>query len=261
MGKTLFGRRIYRLGSVSSTQDAARELFEKGEGEGAIIVAEEQTLGRGRRGRSWDSQAGKGLWMSVLLCPADGDEMLTWIPLWAGVAVRRALCEILNDTDGFDGRCLRLKWPNDIMVHDRKLGGIIAENVQNGNGRQAVIVGIGLNLLHRKTDFPPHLRSLATSLHEEIGRAYSPDEILGRLIMDFEDLHSLLHPVDPTGIKGLWLSSAWGLESGLRIVSGDALYEGIFADLGPRGELGLRTPNNDLRFFSSVEGVQRLGIV
>lgn len=133
---------IVRLASVASTMDALHELAQAGAPAGTAVVAEEQTAGRGSRGRTWASPPG-GLWVSVLARPASaGLELLS---LRAGLAVAELL-----DRQGAAAR-LELKWPNDLMLDDRKTGGILCEARWQGAGLAWVVIGLGLNV----TNAPP----------------------------------------------------------------------------------------------------------
>lgn len=156
------GPRLGRLGgpyrffsSVASTNDAAAALSE-----GAVVVADSQTAGRGRRGHSWFSPPGAGLYVSLVLCPSrsrsDPSRATMLLTLTIGVALAEAI-------EASEGLRVDLKWPNDLYSGGRKLGGILAE-AQSQN----VVVGYGINL--EPAAYPPALRSRATSLVAELGR-------------------------------------------------------------------------------------------
>lgn len=127
----------------------------QGEPEGTVIIAEEQTEGRGTRGRVWYSEKAKGLYISVILRPRMRDMSL--LPLVAGLAVRDALFEAVDLP-------VMLKWPNDLVFKGKKLGGILCEASFLGNAISHVVLGVGLNVDHDREDFPATFRSQATSL-------------------------------------------------------------------------------------------------
>jgi BirA family biotin operon repressor/biotin-[acetyl-CoA-carboxylase] ligase len=141
--------------SVGSTNDVARGLAVAGGAAGTVVLAEEQVAGRGRVGRGWASPPELGLWFSVIARPA-GDPSL--LPLRVGLAVAEALDAFLSDAPAL------LKWPNDLLVGGRKLGGVLCEGSWEAGGRGFVIAGVGLNLLHAASDFPAEIRDRATSL-------------------------------------------------------------------------------------------------
>jgi len=144
--------------------------------EGLVIVADEQTAGRGRRGHTWFSPHGSGLYVSVVLAPAasvDPVRATTLLTLAAGVA----LADGIEAATGLD---VDLKWPNDLQIARRKLGGILAETSGGGAAPAAIVVGYGINVL--ATAFPPELRDLATSLETEMGRAIDRHQLLAETL-------------------------------------------------------------------------------
>ena len=151
----MIGSTIYRLATCGSTNDVAKTLAAEGAEDGTVVVAGEQTGGRGTKGRGWHSAPGLGLYASVILRPGRSDIAL--IPAMAGVAV----AEAVRSAAGIEAR---LKWPNDIVWRGKKLGGILSESAFRGAEVGHVVVGIGLNLRHRRADFPPDILPTATSL-------------------------------------------------------------------------------------------------
>lgn len=129
--------------------------------EGLVIFAERQTSGRGRLGRVWESAAHKGLWFSLLLRPTLSVAAWSRITTWAAVGIARGLEEALP------GCCASIKWPNDVYLAGKKAVGVLCESVAGPGGY--VVVGIGVNVLHSRADFPPELASRATSLQEAAG--------------------------------------------------------------------------------------------
>lgn len=138
------------LESTPSTMADVERRAAEGAPEGTAVVAEEQTAGRGRRGRSWDSPARAGLWWSVLLRPPLPPERLGWLPLVVGIGVARGLRQAA-------GVEVRLKWPNDVLLDGRKLAGILAERLGDGG----VIVGVGINVDQGASELPDGGISLA----------------------------------------------------------------------------------------------------
>lgn len=139
--------------TTGSTMEDAARLAAAGAPEGTVVVAEEQTAGRGRRGRTWESTMYAGLWLSIALRPSAPPEQIGWIPLAIGVAVAQGL----REESGLE---VRLKWPNDVvLVGDsglRKVAGLLAERLPDGT----VVVGIGINVDHAAQELPPGGTSL-----------------------------------------------------------------------------------------------------
>ena len=150
--------------SVPSTMDVAAKLAGGGAAHGVVVAAEEQTAGRGRRGATWSSPPGAGLYFSYIVRPrplGPGAGTLSLLTLAAGVGVRDGIAAA-------SGLAADLKWPNDLIVGRRKLAGILAEGFAVGTAEQAVIVGVGVNL--RPAAYPPDVAARATSIEGELGR-------------------------------------------------------------------------------------------
>jgi BirA family biotin operon repressor/biotin-[acetyl-CoA-carboxylase] ligase len=147
--------------SIGSTNDVAAQLASDGDHEGAVVVADAQTAGRGRRGRTWFSPAGSGLYVSVVLAPrrarVSPARAVTLTTLAAGVALSEAV-------EAVTGLSTHIKWPNDLLVGSRKLAGILAEGITN----EAVILGYGINV--SGAAYPPELAGRVTALESELGR-------------------------------------------------------------------------------------------
>lgn len=158
-----FSPDLHAFASVDSTNLAARRGSDQGDPAGSVYVAEEQTAGRGRRGKSWRSAAGEGLWFSLLLQPDLPPEQLAPVTLFAGLCAATALRKAI----GLD---IQLKWPNDLVIlpAGRKIGGILTEMLVEENQIAAVIIGLGINV--HTLDFPADLQALATSLALELAR-------------------------------------------------------------------------------------------
>jgi BirA family biotin operon repressor/biotin-[acetyl-CoA-carboxylase] ligase len=160
---------LHRYGTVPSTMDLLHRLAAEGAAAGTAVVAEEQESGRGSRGRSWDSAPG-GLWLSFLLRPATAATGL--LSLRAGLAAGEAL-ERLGA-----GETIGIKWPNDLMLGGRKLGGILCEARWAGDTPAWVAIGLGINV---RNPIPPELGTIATSLAETLPAA-EPDAVLEVLL-------------------------------------------------------------------------------
>jgi BirA family biotin operon repressor/biotin-[acetyl-CoA-carboxylase] ligase len=179
-----FGRSIYLFDAVESTNVRAMAAAGAGAAAGSLFLALDQTRGRGRKGRGWHSTKGKSLAMSLLLRPRRIEEAVTAV---FALAVVRAL-------DG-SARSLALKWPNDVFLGDRKLGGILAES-----RGEAIVIGLGLNVNEEAADFPPDLAGAATSLRMAEGRRFDRGAVLCRILESFETLHDAF---DRDGFGGL----------------------------------------------------------
>jgi BirA family biotin operon repressor/biotin-[acetyl-CoA-carboxylase] ligase len=157
--------------------DVAAALANDGAAHGVVVAAEQQTAGRGRRGSTWVSPPGAGLYFSLIVRPAFAAAARTPTPslltLAAGVGVREGVAAA-------SGLASDLKWPNDLMVGKRKLAGILAEGIAIGSPEQSVIIGVGVNL--RPAAYPSDVAARATSLEGELGRAVDRDSLLAAIL-------------------------------------------------------------------------------
>lgn len=169
----MIGRAFYPFRSLSSTQDFAKRLAADGAPDGTVVVADSQTHGRGRLGRSWFAEPGMNLLISVLFRPAVPFARLPQLSLVAAVAS----AETIRDLAGLD---VGIRWPNDVLVGERKVAGILAESASGDGEVACVVVGIGVNV--NQTGFPEEIRTRATSLAIETGGPLDREGLLGALL-------------------------------------------------------------------------------
>src|SRR5512147_472545 len=155
------GQVLHHFEVISSTNDHARELAEEGAGHGEVVIAESQTGGRGRRGRPWVSPPGRNAYFSVILRPDLPPSRAPELTLLASVA----LCDALRQANV----PAAIKWPNDLLVGDRKIAGILTELASEPERVHWAVVGIGVNVNAAAEDFPAELRDVATSVRIERG--------------------------------------------------------------------------------------------
>ena len=171
-----WGKTIYCFDTLPSTNNLAKEIAAQGATEGTVIIAREQTGGRGRMGRSFSSPAGLGLYLSVILRPGCAPKELMHLTCAAGVASADGVEKAAGFRPG-------IKWANDLVHGKQKLGGILTELGFDSQGNAAwAVVGIGINCLHESKDFPQEIRSIAASLSMEAKKSVSPLELARHLI-------------------------------------------------------------------------------
>lgn len=258
---------VHVFGSLPSTSTHLLALARDGAPEGTIVVAGEQTAGRGRFNRTWHSAPGLGLWLSLLLRPRVPPASVASVTLVAGLAV----------ADAVDAACgapgtARLKWPNDVWVHGRKLAGILAETPGRTPPQPAagahpgdaidpappLVLGIGVNVHHAEADFPDELRAKATSLRlasrpgsapaapaaghvagmETLGRSALLASIVNAFAARYETwLVSGLEPFVPEwDRRALWLGER------IRLTAGGRVHRGVALGLASSGGLRVATP-------------------
>lgn len=229
----LLGQTIYCFPQLTSTQNIAFQLAQKGAPEGTLIVAEEQTGARGRLGRFYFSPRG-GVWFSLVLKPPLQPQLTLPISLMAGVAVAEAL-------KGLSGLPLVLKWPNDIFVRDKKVVGILTEMVAESDRVQFVICGIGVNANIEPGAFPEELRPIATSLKIELGYEISRTTLLCQVVESLDRYYHLFLLQGPQAIIEAWRRSPNMLGKKVRVSSPEETMKGMALDLDSQGALQVQT--------------------
>jgi BirA family biotin operon repressor/biotin-[acetyl-CoA-carboxylase] ligase len=226
---SLFGKRIYHFFKTDSTNRVALELGHAGEPEGAVVLAEEQTAGRGRAGRVWHSDRAVGIYVTVLLRPRLAPVQAPLLTMMAGLSARSAVQAVT-------GLTVDLKWPNDLLLNGKKTGGILTEMHAEPGQIRFVIVGIGLNVNQEK--LPGALADTATSLRVETGKSQSRMELLVRLLREFEnDYNRFLREGVESVVARFEEVSTYAKGKRVRVTNGTESYVGTTAGLGPEGLL------------------------
>ena len=180
------GKEIAYLPSVTSTNDLLKAMAEAGAAEGTVLVAGEQTRGKGRLGRSFTSAAGKGIYLSALLRPSLPPEALLPLTGFTAEAMGRALKRAV-------GAKTQIKWVNDLLLNGKKLCGILTESAFSAEGRLSyVVVGIGVNVNYDRGDFPEELRDIAGSLRTELGQTFPLAPIAAAMVEELDALYEAL---------------------------------------------------------------------
>ena len=225
----LFGKRIFHFFKIDSTNRVAMELGFAGEPEGTVVMAESQTAGRGRTGRTWFSEKGTGLYVTLLLRPRLAPAQAPLLTMLAGLSAQAAVAAQTGLTP-------ELKWPNDLMLNGKKLGGILTEMHAEPSAVRFVIVGIGINVNQEK--FPPELAAAATSIRKETSRMSYRVELLARLLRQFEgDYNRFLREGPSFVVERFESLSSFAKGKRVRVDTGAESYTGTTAGLSPDGLL------------------------
>jgi BirA family transcriptional regulator, biotin operon repressor / biotin---[acetyl-CoA-carboxylase] ligase len=233
---TFLKPKVLRFESLPSTNTELAQRASEGAAEGLVILAEEQTAGRGRLQRAWSSPKGAGLYFSILLRPTIPQNQWPLITFMAALAVGDALREAAGvQTD--------IKWPNDLLSGERKICGILAEAIDTPLGR-AVILGIGINLTENA--FPPELANVATSVSQATRRALDREQILAAVWAALMFWYVRLD--DPKEIVDAWSSrSSYATGKLVQVSNGDDVWRGTTSGVEPDGALRLRTSNGEIK--------------
>jgi BirA family transcriptional regulator, biotin operon repressor / biotin---[acetyl-CoA-carboxylase] ligase len=226
---TPFARRIYHFFKVDSTNTVAMHLGEEGEPHGAVVLAEEQSAGRGRAGRKWISEKSSGISCSLLLRPAIPTSHAPLLTLVAGLAARDAAAEDLADAPD-------IRWPNDLLVRGKKFCGILTEMRAEPDRMHYAVVGIGMNV--NQTKMPAEISNIATSLRIETGKVHSRLELIVRLLRHFDRYYNqFLAEGSAPIIRRFSQVSSYAQGKRVRITTATESYTGSTAGLEPSGVL------------------------
>jgi BirA family transcriptional regulator, biotin operon repressor / biotin---[acetyl-CoA-carboxylase] ligase len=229
---TVFGKRFYHFFKTDSTNRVAMELAYANEPEGAVVLAEEQTAGRGRAGRNWHSERGAGIYVTLLMRPRLAPVQAPLLTMLTGLSAFTAIQEQT-------ALSAELKWPNDLLLSGKKIGGILTEMHAEQNLVRFVIVGIGINV--NQETFPVELASIATSLRKESGKLHSRLELLVRLLREFENDYNRFLREGPGFVTERFLSlSNFAKGKRVRVDTGYETYIGATSGLTPEGLLQVK---------------------
>ena len=225
----IFGRKIYYFDSVGSTMDEAFRLGMQNEPEGTIVCAESQLKGRGRLGRSWVSSHGKGIYFSIILRPEILPNEASKLTLLSAVGV----CEAIREFTGLD---CQIKWPNDLLINEKKVAGILTELSAEMDMVRFVIVGIGININNNKNLLPVK----STSLKEELGSEVLRVEILRFILKTLEEKYLLFGKNGFEEIAGAWRAMSATLGRRVKVFHHKEHTEGQAVDIDSDGGLIIR---------------------
>jgi BirA family transcriptional regulator, biotin operon repressor / biotin---[acetyl-CoA-carboxylase] ligase len=224
-----FGCKVFYHESLSSTMDEAFKLGMEGAPEGTVVCAEAQTKGRGRLGRSWSSPKYKGIYLSIILRPKLSPSELAKLTLLSAVAVAQAVEKV-------SGVEARIKWPNDILVKNKKLAGILTELRAEVDQMKFVVLGLGLNV----NNLSAQLVDGATSLKQEAGKTFSRVEVVQEILRAFEHWYHRLEKKGFDEIMQVWKERSHTLGKWVRITDPAGAVEGVAFDLDSDGGLLIR---------------------
>ena len=248
LGTARLGGTAFCFESVGSTNEEAKRQALSGAPGGSLFIAEQQTGGKGRLGRSWASPPGTGMWFSLLLRPGDIPEPVTMTTLLAGLAV----CRAIREKTGCEAM---IKWPNDIVIGSRKVCGILTEMSAEIDRIEFVVVGIGLNV--NIPDFPADIQQKATSLLLETGHTVPRVPLLQDILRKFETLLSRNASAPDPGFLEEYKLLCVSLGRTVKFTRGGAQVSGTAVDVSPQGELIVRLPDGSTdRVFSGEVSVQ-----
>ncbi|MFH1201718.1 MAG: biotin--[acetyl-CoA-carboxylase] ligase [Candidatus Omnitrophota bacterium] len=223
------GKKIYYFGTVSSSMDVAWQLGIKGSCEGTVVIAETQTKGRGRLGRNWFSPKYKGIYLSLILRPKILPNQTPLLTLMSAVSI----CEAIREKTGLT---CQIKWPNDILIHHKKLGGILTELNAETDLSRFVVIGIGLNVNNDKKTLFAGATSLKEQKKEEVNRL----DLLQEILRKIEENYLVFQKKGGKPIIDKWRNWSVSLGRRVRVVCQKEHIEGEALDIDIDGGLLIR---------------------
>ena len=248
LSTTRLGRQFHHYFRVNSTNDTARCLAVAGAPEGTVVVAEEQTRGRGRLGRSWLSQKGKDITLSLVLRPSIDPSQAPGLNLMVGLAASEAIREVT-------GLMTDLKWPNDVLIQGKKCCGVLAEMSADPEGIHFVIVGVGINV--NGGILPKAIANRASTLAQEKGCPVPRARLVGTFLNHLEDLYLSFLENGLPSLMERWMGSSSSIQ-GRRVVvkQPGRSFSGTTAGLSQQGALRVMRESDSLEEVLAGDVVQ-----
>ena len=240
LGTQIIGKKIHVFGELDSTNSKAYRMALEGVEEGEVFVAEHQLRGRGRLGRPWLSPPGVNLYVSIILRPPIGVRNAPLLTLMAAVATAKA-------TQTISGLQLRIKWPNDLLIKGKKVAGLLNEIKCKENKVEFVVLGIGINVNMTLGMIPEEMRSIATSLREELGYNISRVEFLKALLREVEGEYSAFLTGETERILRQWEEFSQMEGKLVEMRSSNEVIRGRVKGIDSNGSLLLSLPDGSER--------------
>ena len=246
LNTNIIGSEIVYYPSVDSTNNIAKKMAEEGCQEGVIVIADHQTKGRGRRGKSWNSPYGKGIWASIVLRPLIPPVRSAAFTLTAAVSV----CRALRQSTGLK---INIKWPNDLRINYKKIGGILTELNAETYRLNHVVIGIGINI--ENEIFPDELGNIATSLRlESDGESrFNKVGILTSILNEFENDYKRFLAGGLEDILEEWRRYSDTLGEQVQVIDYKGSYTGKALDIDSDGALLIEKKDGTLTKVTSGE--------
>ena len=236
---------IHYFDTIDSTNTRAKEMAAAGAPHGTVLIADSQTGGRGRMGRSFHSPAGTGIYLSAILRPNCPAKELMHLTCAVAVASADGIAAATNLRPG-------IKWTNDLVVGQKKLGGILTELSVNHAGMvEFAVVGIGINCRQKAGDFPPEIENIATSLHLCTGEQTDRAQVAAQIVLALEKMCRQLHDTD--AILTRYRQDCMTIGREISVVRGDEIRHGKALDVDASGALVVEFPDGHAEAVNSGE--------
>ena len=245
------GKNLYVYSEVTSTNSIARFLSENGVENGSVVISEIQTSGRGRSGKSWQSPLG-GVWLSIILAPNTNHSKIPFITLATGVSVAKTLERI-----GIENP--EIKWPNDIILNDRKVCGILTEAITKLNKIENVIIGVGIDVNMEISELPEELQNQTTTLKRELGKKVDENLLIKLFLEEFEKIMDSFANNEHESILKEWRKRSYTIGKVVEVRNPySEPYDAYVAGIGKEGELIVEKDDGSLEKIISGECIIKM---
>lgn len=245
MDTTWAGENLEYHDTIDSTNTRCKQLAEEDAPHGTLVVADRQSAGKGRRGRTWVSPTGTGIWMSLLLRPEFAPSSASMLTLVAALAVQKGIAEVTGVETG-------IKWPNDLVANGKKICGILTEMSAEMDAIHYVVVGIGINV--NTAEFPEDISATATSLAIETGKSVHRSQLIAACMKAWETYYDqFIHTADLSGLKAEYDSRLVNKNKQVQVLAPKNSYTGTALGITDTGELLVETPDGEIREVMSGE--------
>ncbi|MDO4475884.1 MAG: biotin--[acetyl-CoA-carboxylase] ligase [Lachnospiraceae bacterium] len=232
------GHPTYYFPTIGSTNQYAKQIAEEGAPEGALVIADEQTAGRGRRGHTWATPPGTAIAMTLVLRPTLPLDRIAMVTPVIGLAAADACRELCSDQ-------VSIKWPNDVVIGGKKISGILTEMSAEMNAVHYVVIGIGINV--NVEEFPEELREIGTSLRIETGREHNRAQLIAKIMEYFEKYYACLQETkDLSGLREHYNELLVNRGREVRVLDPNGEFTGVAEGINDLGELLVRREDGEL---------------
>ena len=223
------GSRIHCFAQVDSTNNKAKELAKAGALHGTLVLAEQQTQGKGRSGKNWTTTPGEAVAMTLIVRPEVSPEKASMLTLVMGMAVAAACRHLLNLP-------VQIKWPNDVVIHGKKVCGILTEMKTELHAIHYLVIGVGINV--NMNSFSEEIKDVATSLMLETGHSVNRKKLIGCCLRYFEEYYKIFEQTgDFSQLQYLYQELLVNLNAPVRVLEPGNEYSGISRGINEKGEL------------------------
>lgn len=240
-----FGRNIHHFDVLDSTQTIAHKLAQDGAPEGTLVISEEQTAGRGRMARPWESAHGTGISMTIIVRPDVTPQQASSYTLVVAVAISKAIKALYKNVE------LAIKWPNDLLINGKKCTGILTEMQAEADCVQALLVGIGINANQVEADFSPEIADIATSLRLAAGEEINRAALVATILQYLEQYTEMFVENGFASIKDEWEQASCTIGQRIEVTTLREQFEGVASGITDEGVLQVRLDNGTVRTIYS----------